>query len=280
MAAVAIYAAKGVAAPLHRVAPSAAMRTTSHPRAALGLGVVDDLALAAAPHGARKGRHLVGGAGNPHLCGEGAALKGYTDGLGGLALTVFQPKDPRHAVPVRQQIGFYLFQCPHPLADSGTVTTCPAGPRCDSRSKTCRSGSALCSAPGRTRPTGAPSSSRAPAWKTRLGPGHSAGRRGTPRRRAARWPSSEGRTSSPERKDAPRGGPALHWRRCRRPHGGNENAARCGAAHFGNRPSPPRAPPIKKIPRASRLPGVPGSNPGAWQQGPRVRILRGLSHCN
>ena len=109
MAAVAIYAAKSVAAPLHRVTPSAAPRATSHPRAALGLGVADDLALRAAPHGARKGRHPVGGAGDPHLCGEGAALKRYTDGPGGLALTVFQPKDPRHAVPVRQQFGPYLF---------------------------------------------------------------------------------------------------------------------------------------------------------------------------
>ena len=77
-------------------------------------------------------------------------------------------------------------ECPHPLADSGTVTTCPAGPRCDSRLKICRFESALGSAPGRTRPTGAPSSSMAPAWKTRLGQGRSAGRRGTPRRRAAR----------------------------------------------------------------------------------------------
>ena len=114
MATVAVDAAERVAAPLHRVAPSAAPRATGHPRAALGLGVADDLALRAAPHGARKGRHPVGGAGDPHLCGEGAALKGYTDGPGGLALTVFQPKDPRHAVPVRQQIGFYLFECPLP----------------------------------------------------------------------------------------------------------------------------------------------------------------------
>ena len=115
---------------------------------------------------------------------------------------------PRHAVPVRQQIGFDLFECPlprgtapshlqrwvlgcgterpHTAADSGTVTTCPAGPRCDSPLETGRFGSALRSAPGRTRPTGAPSSSRAPAWETRLGQGRSAGRRGTPGRRAAR----------------------------------------------------------------------------------------------
>ena len=57
MATVAIDAAKGIAAPLHRVVPSAAPRATGHPRAALGLGVADDLALRAAPHGARKGRH-------------------------------------------------------------------------------------------------------------------------------------------------------------------------------------------------------------------------------
>ena len=100
MATVAIDAAKGVAATLHRVAPSAAPRATGHPRAALRLGVADDLAFGAAPHGARKGRHLVGGAGNPHLCGEGAALKSYADGAGGLALTVLQPKKPRHAVPI------------------------------------------------------------------------------------------------------------------------------------------------------------------------------------
>ena len=98
---------------------------------------------------------------------------------------------PRHAVPVRQQIGFDLFECPLPrgtapshlqrwvlgcgterpltAADSGTVTTCPAGPRCVSPLEIGRFGSALRSAPGRTRPTGAPSSSRAPAWETRLG---------------------------------------------------------------------------------------------------------------
>ena len=80
MAAVAVYAAERVAAPLHRVAPSATPRATSHPRAALRLGVADDLALRAAPHGARKGRHPVGSARNPHFCREGAALKGYTDG--------------------------------------------------------------------------------------------------------------------------------------------------------------------------------------------------------
>ena len=209
MATVAVDTAKRVSAPLHRVAPSAAPRATNHPRAALGLGVADDLALRAAPHGARKSRHPVGGAGDPHLCGEGAALKGYTDGPERLALTVFQPKDPppRGARPPADRFLFVRVptppgewarsrprqwvtgcgtECPHPVADSGTVTTCPASPRCDSRSKTCRSGSALCSAPGRTRPTGAPSSSRAPAWETRLGQGRSAGRRGTPGRRAAR----------------------------------------------------------------------------------------------
>ena len=63
MAAVAVDAAEGVAVPLHRVVPSA-----------------------------RKGRHLVGGAGNPHLCGKGAVLEGYADGPGGLALTVLQSK--------------------------------------------------------------------------------------------------------------------------------------------------------------------------------------------
>ena len=88
MATVAVDAAKGVAAALHRVAPSAAPRATGHPRAALRLGAADDLALGAAPHGARKGRHPVGGAGGPHLCREGAALKGYEDGPGGLALAV------------------------------------------------------------------------------------------------------------------------------------------------------------------------------------------------
>ena len=94
------------------------------------------------------------------------------------------PPLPRHAVPVRQQIGSDFFQwplprgkwapshlqrwvlgcgteCPQPLADSGTVTTCPAGPRCDNPLEICRFGSALRSAAGRTRPTGAPSSSRA-----------------------------------------------------------------------------------------------------------------------
>ena len=89
MATVAVDAAKRVAAPLHRLAPRAAPRATGHPRAALGLGVADDLALGAAPHGARKGRHPVGGAGDPHLCREGAALKGYTEGPGGLGLAVF-----------------------------------------------------------------------------------------------------------------------------------------------------------------------------------------------
>ena len=79
MATVAVDAAKGVAAALHRVAPSAAPRATGHPRAALRLGAADDLALRAAPHGARKGRHI---------CREGAALKGYEDGIGGLALAV------------------------------------------------------------------------------------------------------------------------------------------------------------------------------------------------
>ena len=58
---------------------------------------------------------------------------------------------------------------PLTAADSGTVTTCPAGPRCVSPLEIGRFGSALRSAPGRTRPTGAPSSSRAPAWETRLG---------------------------------------------------------------------------------------------------------------
>ena len=87
MAIVAVDAAKRVAAPLYRVAPSAA--SDGSPRATLRLGVADDLALGAAPHGARKGRHPVGGAGDPHLCREGAALKGYTDGPGGLALAVF-----------------------------------------------------------------------------------------------------------------------------------------------------------------------------------------------
>ena len=88
MATVAVDAAEGVAAPLHRVAPSAAPQATGDPPAALRLGVADDLALSAAPHGSRKGRHPVGGAGDPHLCREGAALKGYEDGPGGLALAV------------------------------------------------------------------------------------------------------------------------------------------------------------------------------------------------
>ena len=47
MATVAVDAAERVAAPLHRVAPA-----TGHPPAALRLGVADDSALSAAPHGA------------------------------------------------------------------------------------------------------------------------------------------------------------------------------------------------------------------------------------
>ena len=91
MATVAIDAAKGIAAPLHRVAPRAAPHREQRVTRERHWDLVWPMTwhfVQCRTEPAKADTWWRASARNPHLCMEGAALKSYADGPGGLALTV------------------------------------------------------------------------------------------------------------------------------------------------------------------------------------------------